>query len=42
MYWLQQKVPAVLKNISFQVENKELIGVVGPTGSGKVNFSSYN
>jgi len=30
-----EKVPAVLKNISFQVENKELIGVVGPTGSGK-------
>merc|ERR1719376_296561 len=30
-----EKVPAVLKNVSFQVENKELIGVVGPTGSGK-------
>jgi len=30
-----EKVPAVLKNISFRVENKELIGVVGPTGSGK-------
>lgn len=32
-YW--DNLPLVIKNISFSIKNKEKIGIVGRTGSGK-------
>ena len=32
----------VLNNISMKIEDKQHIGVVGPTGSGKVSFKFCN